>query len=31
MSAGLEDPEMINAIEDIFSRFDLKELETQDE
>ena len=31
MSAGLEDPEMINAIEDIFNRFDLKDLETQDE
>ena len=31
LTAGLEDPEMINAIEDIFNKFDLKDLEAQDE
>ena len=31
MSAGLEDAEMINQIEDIFGRFNLKDLEAQDE
>ena len=31
MAAGLEDPEMINAIEAIFNKFDLKDLEAQDE
>ena len=31
MSAGLEDQGMINEIEAIFNRFDLKDLEAQDE
>ena len=31
MSAGLDDQEMINQLEEIFNRFNLKDLEAQDE